>query len=279
MGHVRGRREIESPKCNAFFHNLDLNRAMRNETAIGHYQIDFEADFAGLPEKELESMAEAGQEVLEIHRALAKTGDNLVGELIRGHETFYEWDHYPPGDVYDSETHSQFYYHAHPMDERFDNEHGHFHTFLRPKGMPPGIKPAQVPDFQKPEDPDDELSHLVSIAMDSAGFPFRLFTVNRWVTGEVWYRADDVCTLLDYFNIDHTQPSWPVNRWVSGMLQLFRPQIKELLTVRDQTIAAWSERYPDKDVYEDRDLEVTSFLDISVEAQVREIARSLMDRP
>jgi hypothetical protein len=251
---------------------------MRSETAIRKTEISSGTDLASLPASELELMAEAGQEVVEIYRALAKTGDNVVGELLRGHETFYEWDHYPPGDVYDRESHGQFYYHAHPFVERFKDEHGHFHIFLRPKGMPPGIRPAPVPNFEKPEDPDDELSHLIGIATIKEGFPFRLFTVNRWVTGEVWYEAADVCTLLDYFKIEHTQPSWPVNRWVTAMIRLFKPQAVELLHARDRTVAAWAEQYPDRDVYEDRELEVTSYMDIAVEDQVRAVARALMAR-
>ena len=50
-------------------------------------------------------MLGAGLEVLNCHRVLAKTGDNIVGELIKGHESFYEWDHYPPGDVYSFKWH------------------------------------------------------------------------------------------------------------------------------------------------------------------------------
>ena len=251
---------------------------MRTESAIRKTEISSGTDLASLPAGELELMAEAGQEIVEIYRTLAKTGDNVVGELLRGHETFYEWDHYPPGDVYDRETHGQFYYHAHPFVERFEDEHGHFHSFLRPKGMPPDIKPAPVPNFEKPEDPDDELSHLIAIATTKEGFPFRLFTVNRWVTGEVWYEAADVCALLDYFEIGHTQPSWPVNRWITAMIRLFKPQAVELLHARDRTVAAWTEQYPDRDVYEDRELEVTSYMDISVEDQVRAVARALMAR-
>src|SRR3546814_9593792 len=65
----------------------------------------------------------SGAEGVEIRRVLAKTGDNLVGELLKHSGTFYEWDHYPPGDVYDHETHGQCYYHAHAADQRFENEH------------------------------------------------------------------------------------------------------------------------------------------------------------
>ena len=251
---------------------------MRDDASASKFRVDFTGDLAGLPVDQLQAMAEAGQEIVDIYRAIAKTDDNLVGELLKGHETFYEWDHYPPGDVYDQESHGQFYYHAHPPVERFKSEHGHFHTFLRPKGMPSGVKPAPVPNYKKLDDPDDELSHLIAIAMTSEGFPFRLFTVNRWVTGEVWYTAADVITLLDCFKIDHAQPSWPVNRWITAMIRLFKPQIIELLGARDQAVAAWTEEHPDRDVYEDRELEVTSYMDVSVEDHARAVARTLMER-
>ena len=251
---------------------------MRNNAAVSQYETRFAGDLADLSTDELERLAEAGHEVVEAHRVLAKTGDNIVGELLRGHETFYEWDHYPPGDVYDRQTHGQYYYHAHPLEERFEREHGHFHTFLRPRGMPAGIAPQPVRGYKAPKDPDDALSHLIAIAMDPAGLPFRLFTVNRWVTGEVWYKADDVSRMLDLFKIDHAQPSWPVNRWITGMIGLFKPQILELLQARDRAVAAWARKDNTIDVYEDRTLEVTSYLDISVEDQVRTVARLLLDR-
>jgi len=213
-----------------------------------------------------------------VHRVLAKTGDNIVGELLKNHGTFYEWDHYPPGDVYDHVTHGQYYYHAHAADQRFDGEHGHVHTVVRPQGMPPGIRPAPVPGYVAPEDPNDALSHLVAIAMTPGGLPFRLFTVNRWVTGEVWYAAEDVIRLLEVFKIDHAQPSWPVNRWISAMITLFAPQIADLLRARDRKVAAWRETMTEGDVFEDRDLEVTSFLDISIDQQVQRVAKALLVR-
>ena len=30
---------------------------------------------------------------------------------------------------------------------------------------------------------------------------------------------------LDRFDIDHAYPSWPVNRWLTAMVRLFRPQM------------------------------------------------------
>ena len=242
--------------------------------ALPEAAVKPQLDFVGLSRERLNEMAEAGQEVLNVHRVLAKTGDNIVGEVLRGQGTFYEWDHYPKGDVYDSETHSQYYYHAHIKEQRFAGEHGHFHTFLRPRGMPAGVTPAPVPGFTPPKDPNDALSHIIAISMDKQGLPFRLFTVNRWVTGEVWYTAEDVVAMLDHFDIDHARPSWPVNRWVGGMVCLFRPQIEELLHRRDARVAEWAAANPDRDVYEDRTLEVTSYVDIAIDEQIAAVTQA-----
>lgn len=231
-------------------------------------------DFGALPRDRLERMEAAGAEVLECYRVLRKTNDNIVGDILRDQGTFYQWQHYPKGDVYDAESNAQYYYHAHPAGER-KPEHGHFHTFLRPKGMPRGIKPADVPHEDAPQAANDKLSHLIAISMDRPGYPVRLFTTNRWVTGEVWYRARDVCAMLDRFVIDHTRPSWAANRWITAMIQLFRPQIESLLAARDEAVEAWQAKHPDTDVFEDRQLEVTSDLEISVDLQIGQIRQAL----
>ena len=227
-------------------------------------------DFLNMSRDELEAMAAAAEEVVECMRVLAKTGDNIVGELLKTEDTFYEWDHYPTGDIFDPASHSQYYYHAHRL-----GEHGHFHTFLRPRGMPAKCKPVPLPDFEPPEDEDDALSHLIGISMDQHGLPIRLFATNRWLTGEVWYPADDVCAMLDNFDIDLAHPSWPVNRWICAMLRLFRPQIIELLHERDATMAERAEKEADVNVYEDREHEIVSVMDISVDEQIQAVSAAL----
>ena len=256
---------------------------MRTEEQIQDVVLTAIPQLTALSDDQLMEMADAGAEVVNVHRLLAKTGANIVGELLKTQEKFFEWDHLPKGDVYDRETHGQYYYHAHAADKRFDGEHGHFHTFLRPKGMPAGARPADVPGAKMPEKMDDKLSHLVAISMDPKGFPFRLFTVNRWVTGEVWYPADEVVRMLGRFEIDHTWPSWPVNRWVSAMFPLFRPQIEALVRMRDETVARWAAERADsttplEEVFEDREREVTSFLDVNIERQVADIQKEISRR-
>ncbi len=234
-------------------------------------------DFAALPRERLQKMAAAGEEILECYRVLRKANGNVVGEVLRGNGTFYEWEHFPPGDVYDQETHSQYYYHAHPAELR-ESEHGHFHTFLRPRGMPKDVQPADVPDFEPPKDKNDALSHLVAMSMTPAGYPMRLFTTNRWVTGEVWYRADDVIRILDLFNIDHAWPSWPTNRWITAMVQLFRPQIEQLIRARDAAVADWIVRHPGENAYEDRRFEIAAHVNVSVEEQIKQVRKALQAR-
>ena len=227
-----------------------------------------------LPRNELDMMLAAGEEIRECNRVLEKTDDNIVGEILRDQGKFFEWDHYPKGDVYDNETHAQHFYHAHPQKLR-SGEHGHFHTFLRAKGMPAGIKPAPYGgDVEWPKG-DDALSHLIAISMDKKGFPIALFSTNRWVTGETWYSANDVCAMLDYFVIDHARPSWPVNRWITAMLRLFRPQIRKLVRERDTAVEAWRRKHPDCDVFEDRELEITSRQPIDVDKRIGEVQAAL----
>ena len=132
-----------------------------------------------------------------------------------------------------------------------------------------------VDDFKMPDDENDALCHLVAISMDKFGVPIRLFTTNRWVTGEIWHGADDVRAMLDSFLIDHAQPSWPVNRWVSGMIRLFRPQIVSLIEARDAAIERWRETYPDRNVFEDEALEITSMVDVDIDQQMAHVASLL----
>jgi len=219
-----------------------------------------------LTHDELLAMRAAGQEIAECYRVLAKGGLNIVGEVLRGQGEFVELNHYPDDDVFDRDTQSQYYYHAH---RGLDGEHGHFHTFLRPPGMPAGMLPIEHKYAAEPwPDGREALSHLIGISMDAYGFPMGLFTTNRWVTDEAWYAASDVTQLLARFRIDHAAPSWPVNRWISALFVLFMPQMQVLLTQRDVTVAAWAAQHPGADVFEDRALDITSQLTISVQDQI-----------
>ncbi len=228
---------------------------------------------------EVAPMQAAAAVVAGCHRALAARGGGILAEIGAGEGALVDWQRYPGGEVYDPQTHVQYFYHAHPAADRAVREHGHFHTFLRAEGMPLGVAPLVLPetavaDAARPtpqaaplkHGARDEVSHLVAIALDSRGEPRRLFTTNRWVTGETWYRADDVIRMLDRFTFGEVGGPAVLNRWIGAILVLFRPQIVALLRQRDETVTAWRWRRR-TNVFEDIRLEITSSVAIDLGAQ------------
>lgn len=227
---------------------------------------------AAMPRDRLRDMNRAGKQVLECYRLLKKTGANVVGQVLANQGAFYQWNHFPKGDVFDRETCSQYYYHAHLPPEI---EHGHFHTFIRTGYMPDAPSPTPYDgEWQRPLG-KDAICHLVAISMDANGYPLALFGVNRWVTGETFYNAEDAIALLDSFEIDLLFPCHGANRWISAMLRLFHPQAAALLRQRDAAIQARQKAHPGTDVYEDRKLETTSITPISVVDQITAIRKLL----
>ncbi len=235
-------------------------------------QFNLNTAFADLPREDLERMLEAGLVVRENLRLLEKSGHNLVGQCLANQGTFYEEEHYPKGDVYDPEYHAQYYYHAHRPES---GEHGHFHTFLRASGMPTGMTPVPYTGEAKRPTGKDAITHFVAISMNQPGLPIAMFTTNRWVTDETFYPCDEVISMIDRFIVEQTYPCLATNRALSELIQLFKPQIVALLRERDVTIERWTQSHPDVDVYEDRDLELTSIVDININRQIKAVQKAL----
>jgi uncharacterized protein DUF6969 len=215
-------------------------------------------------------------------------GDGSDGGLI-------DWRHYPEGEVYDAATHAQYFYHRHPvavpLGASSTDEHGHFHLFLRGEGVPSGIMPLVLPDqavANAAVSPNrrsaplkrgsrDEVCHLVAIAVDARGEPVRLITTNRWVTGETWYQAADVIRLLGRFR-PSGEGSWGLlNRWLGALVALYEPEIAALLRRRDKTIIDRRWRWR-TNVLEDPRLEITSSLDIDLDARLAAVDAAASER-
>ncbi|HEV2265325.1 MAG TPA: hypothetical protein VGR79_12420 [Stellaceae bacterium] len=240
----------------------------------------------------LERQARCGEAVVRWRDALARDGRTVVSAALGGATRIFHWRHYPAGDVYDPGTHAQYFYHAHPPQPAAHGEHGHFHAFLRARGLKPGARPLVMPELAiaghpaspaqaapsapaPAGEPDEPWIHLAAIAMDRAGRPLRLFTTNRWVTGETWYGATDIAASLDRFVIDGEQAS-PLDRWLTAMLGLFRPTIVRLLAARDAAVMDFRRRRRGKvHVLEDRRLEITSSAAVDVDAEIRRVAAAL----
>ena len=234
---------------------------------------------------DIERMASAAAAIRDCQRELAARNADLLGEITAGGVAICEWRRYPEGEVYDPKSHAQYFFHAHAGSGRQIRERGHFHTFMRAEGFPAGLAPLLLPELAvadvAPLPPQaaplnrgtrEEVSHLIAIAIDGCGEPVRLFTTNRWVTGETWYRAEDVIQMLDRFAITGADSSELLNRWITAMIRLFRPQIAALLRARDETAMAWRRRRRTY-VFEDPRLEVTSSLDIVLDAQLAAVDR------
>ena len=228
---------------------------------------------------EIEQMIAAAEIIRDCRRDLAARNTDLVRQVTRS-STICAWHHYPDGEVFDATSHAQYFFHVHAPDSRPPSERGHFHTFLRAEGMPSGVVPLLLPELAVADaavpppqaaplkrGERDEVSHLIAIAIDVRGEPIRLFTTNRWVTGETWYPAEDVIKMLDHFVIAETEPSAVLNRWIGAVIHLFRPQVAALLRARDETVMAWRRRRRTH-VFEDPRLEITSSLDIALDTQL-----------
>jgi hypothetical protein len=193
----------------------------------------------------------AAQEALFCERILAKSGTNVLRDTLRDAASVAAWSHYPVGDVFDAETGAQWYYHCH-LPAADDVEHGHFHCFIRPDG-------AKGP-----------VHHVIAVGVDAFGRLHRIFTVNQWVVGDTWLDAEPTIALLPRFDVQLSNPSYLVNRWLTAILRLYEDDIATLIRQRDAVLAA---HRPANDVAprEDRDLEVTS----SLAVDLTETAKSL----
>ncbi len=184
---------------------------------------------------------------------LAKAGLTILNEVFPDVAPIVAWTHYPPGDVFDPASTSQWFYHCHPASEGSE-EHGHFHCFVRPAG-------AAGP-----------IHHLVAVGVDATGHLIRLFTVNQWVVGDAWADAETTIPLLTQFDMQMPRPSYLVNRWLSGIVRAYTPEIAGLQRDRDRALAAEAHGRPEAIVRDDRSLEVLSELRIGTGTLARQTA-------
>jgi hypothetical protein len=224
--------------------------------------------------------------IRECRRTLAARGSSVVREAVGRAARIEDWRHYPEGDGYDPVSHAQYFFHRHPTPDE-PAEYGHFHLFLRAAGMQAGTQPLLLPERAIAKEylstppqaaPSkrgacDEVSHLVAIAIDDRGEPVRLFTTNRWVTGETWYRADDVIRMLDDFTLELAEPDGVLNAWITALVGLYQPEIAMLLRERDKAVMDPRRQRRRIDVFEDPKFEITSSLAIDLDQRLAAVDR------
>lgn len=232
-------------------------------------------NWALIPEEELIAIQAAGLEVKFWMEVLARTGDTVMTDFLRGVDELYVDQFYPEYTVEDHESSSQYYFHAHSDREA---EYGHFHAYIMPSGLPEGMRAPKPAPAGEHEDAFATHCHLVAISMADGGLPASLFTINHWSSQEACYTREQVAELLSLFDVNHAAPSWPSNRWLTSMLRFFRPQILELLRMRHAVLTQRAVENPGVEPEADEEVEVTSQIPIDVDAQLIDVTREINRR-
>jgi hypothetical protein len=155
----------------------------------------------------------------DIQLSYAHQGLSLAQAALCGSAKFIEWQHYPRNDGKDVKSGYEFYYHAHPAKELGWDEHGHFHLFKR------DLKDRS------------QFNHLIAISLNPRGLPIRIFTTNRWVTGETFEWAERVMQDVDVFQMNLCGRMSLISKWLCAFLRLFAADIGELVRERDMVLS------------------------------------------
>lgn len=216
--------------------------------------------------------------VLEAQQKIINSeAKNIIQYTLEQQNRHQSMLHYPKGDRIDHDTGAQYFYHCHR--ENFDTEeHGHFHCFLRYKAISKRIKPTPLADWDK--NIDNPMTHLVAIAMNRYGQPIRLFSVNRWISHEIWYDSQHTSSFIKQFKMTKKDNMyWQIlDDWVEGMLHLFAPQIQWINKARDQAISYYKTLNPNSNVYESHQFDVLSEIPINLNKQIQWVLSSPVSR-
>lgn len=157
------------------------------------------------------------------------------------------WQHFPADDACDAAGGYRWYYHCHPAGtEQPAGEHGHFHLFAQ----------------ERRQGRERALRHLFALGLRHDGLPWRLFTVNGWVTGAPPRSAR--WTLQRVAALQLATGYADIDRFLLAMARLYRPVISGLLREADARLAGLS---PDRTVAcSRRDVEVLSMAGIDLDA-------------
>jgi len=180
----------------------------------------------------------------ELLGELARTGQTVMG-LVRAGQPAEAWRLYPGEEgIFDPTTRYQFYYHTHAGRP---DEDGHFHV---------------VRLFA------DHVVHLVAISMAPDGWPRALFTVNYWAVGDRPAALPDLTRYARRFRIDERRGPPALVRFVNLVFAAYRPAIERLQEEKLTALAAYAMAHPERNVAEDRSLEIVSRVDVDVRQDV-----------
>lgn len=224
----------------------------------------------------LERMEDAAESLLQCYVELSATGTHVLAEILDGSSP-RQWDHYPHDDVVDAVSGYQFFYHSHsPGDRDALMEHGHLHVFARTDVHAKAIESDTETDFlsQLGEEPADARTiNLLCVALDAKGLPNRLFTVNRWVTGDHLASAAATRRLVVGFHV-RSERYRLITNWLQAFLHLFQPQVEQLLIERDRRLLELASDRISAGLLEDESVEILSSIDIDIDRQIQSLFKT-----
>jgi hypothetical protein len=204
-----------------------------------------------LTDSQLRIAVETARASVSAFARATEASGSVIQSWVRGQDVV-QVDHYPPDDIVDDESGSQFYYRCHRSGGA---EHGHLHLFWhatrngRRRRAPAGTRRWLRIDP----------SHLFAISLDARGLPRGLFTVNRWVTDGHWFDAPTLLGHVDRFAMRLVEGHQHSCAWITSFVRMYRPVVEELLKQRDRRLAG---RRDLSSALDDRELEVLSQIDI-----------------
>jgi hypothetical protein len=182
-------------------------------------------------------------------KAFADRRSNPVLEILPA-DGVVELDRRYPEDLLDfNNAGLRAYYHCHTASERPDNEHGHFHIFVR---IPAGW------------------SHVAGLSMDNNGQPLQWFTVNHWVTGEEWCGAEELAAHLKAVQLSENLGL--TEQWLYTMLDFYHPVLAQLFDERDRAIERHCTEWQGETVLQERSIYCLSTYVIDL---LQDISRSM----
>lgn len=192
---------------------------------------------AARPSSDLERRG--AKAIVEGYRRLAQSHGHLFEPILRGAPPT-QWEHYPPDDAISRDRRYQWYYHSHtPADRPGSMEHGHFHLFARMDGAARAVDTGTEKKFLRrlaAVDSKAATRHLLCVGMSSVGAPISLFTVNRWVTGDLLLSRASSLTLLESTELETGYSM--IDAVLRALCQLYRTDIRSLMTRRDARLRA-----------------------------------------
>ncbi len=207
---------------------------------------------AGRSAAQLAQRAPCAQQMMTAWSAANARHGSLIQAWVRG-AAMREHLHYPPGDVTDQASGSQYFYHAHRSQ---GSEHGHLHLFWH----------ANVRGHRRssPVFHTGAPSHLFAVSLDARGLPESIFTTNLWVTDGHWFDATTTAGLVGRFSVARGGRYAAADRWLNQFIALYHGAIELALVQRDRRVAALTRRRSWPVVSQDGRHEVLSVVSLNL---------------